>query len=259
MKSKIAAGVLTGVIALTLVGCGINNSTVLDAAKTFTQAQIDGDSKVIQAIDHSSPLEFPAQFVLSNASKAGYSNHKIGEFKFEQVNDTTVNVFGPKDIASGSLSLSFIKEDGKFYFDNIGVERAPKPVPFKIDAKELLKDIQNNAVAPDGGLAMNNMVTTAITLGKNKSPWVWIEISNDNIQEFRIEKIDTDITAEMTKVTAYLDVKYHAPQTMMTIEADYQSKGTFVVQYKWAKDANGKYAWNYSKVELNSKLSGTKI
>jgi hypothetical protein len=115
---RIATGVLITVIALTLVGCGMNNSTVLDAAKTFTQAQINGDSKVIQEIDRSGPLAYPAQYVLSLASTSGYSKHNIDEFKFEQVNDTTANVLGPKDI--GDKSLSFVKENGKYYFDSMG-------------------------------------------------------------------------------------------------------------------------------------------
>lgn len=55
---------------------------------------------------------------MSSTSKAGYSNHIIDEFTFELVNDTTVNVRGPKDIRD--KSLSFVKENGNYFFDSIG-------------------------------------------------------------------------------------------------------------------------------------------
>lgn len=105
-------------LTISLAGCGIENSSSLEAAKIFTQAQIDGDKKVMEEINHSLPLTFPPQYVLSEASKNGYNKHKIAEFNFEQVNDTTINVYGPKDI--GNLSLSFVKEDGKYYFESMG-------------------------------------------------------------------------------------------------------------------------------------------
>lgn len=100
--------------SLILAGCGINNSTVVDAAKTFTQAEISGDAKTLNQIDHSGPLEYPAQYVLDNASKAGYPKHKLSEFTFEQVGDDTVKVSGPKDI--NPPTLKFVKENNKYYF-----------------------------------------------------------------------------------------------------------------------------------------------
>ena len=138
---RIVAGFLVGIVALTLTGCGMNNSTVLDAAKTFTQGEIDGDTKVINEIDHSSPSQYPPQYILSGASKAGYSKHKIDEFKFVQVDDATVNVLGPKDI--GDLQLSFIKENGKYFFDSKGevkitqaqVQAAQQPKEVSVDKK----------------------------------------------------------------------------------------------------------------------------
>jgi hypothetical protein len=105
------------VIALAGCGSGINNFTVTDAAKTFIQAEIDGNYKVINEINGSNPLEFTPQYLLSLASNNGYSKHKIGEFKFEQVDDITVNVFGPKDI--GDESLVFIKQNGQYFFNGI--------------------------------------------------------------------------------------------------------------------------------------------
>jgi len=99
-------------------GIGINNSTALDAAKTFTQAMISGDSKVMKEINHSSPLEYPAWSVLEDATLHGYSKHKISEFKFKLDNklDYVVHVNGPMDI--GNHSLQFTKENGKYYFSS---------------------------------------------------------------------------------------------------------------------------------------------
>jgi hypothetical protein len=103
-----------------LAGCGINNDTPIDAAKTFTQAQISGDAKTMGDIDHSGPLEFPAQFVIDSAFKSGYNKYKLSDFSFKQDSDSNVIVVGPKDIGTGTYNLQFTKENGKYYFIGYG-------------------------------------------------------------------------------------------------------------------------------------------
>ncbi|MHB8127323.1 MAG: hypothetical protein ACYDEJ_17210 [Desulfitobacteriaceae bacterium] len=136
------------------------------------------------------------------------------------------------------------------------VDSIPTPIPFQKDVDGLLKDLQHT-VTPVGGISTvgpNNTYPYALTFGTNdrNSSIQFIELSKDAIQEFRIDKIVTDMPAGTAKVTAYLDVKYTVSGRAMQINGNMQSKGAFVIEYSWLKNADGKYSWTYKQVNPNS-------
>lgn len=130
-------------------------------------------------------------------------------------------------------------------------DQVPEPVPFKIDSKELLKDMQNT-IGLNGGINTVDPTTKvpyAFTLGKTGS-MAFIEIPNDKIKEFRIENTDTN--ADIAKVTVYLDVIYSVSKNPLVPDGNYESKGTVLVVYNWTRNTSGKYSWNFNRYDANS-------
>lgn len=126
------------------------------------------------------------------------------------------------------------------------------PIPFQKDVDDLLKDLQHT-VTPAGGINTGDNITNSYTLtfGTNdkNSPIHFEELSKDKIQEFRIDKIVTDIPAGKARITAYLDVKYTVSGRSMQSNGNMLSKGTFEVLYSWLKNSDGKYSWTFTKVD----------
>ncbi len=135
MKRLLITSLILSSVVLT--GCGMQNGTPIDAAKTFTQAQISGDSKIMNQIDHSGPLEFPAQYILNEAYKSGYNKCQISDFTFQQKSDSSVIVVGPKDKGINPVDLKFTKENGKYYF--IGYGQVPS---LKLDSAPYVNNMK---------------------------------------------------------------------------------------------------------------------
>jgi len=136
------------------------------------------------------------------------------------------------------------------------VDSISNPIPFQKDVDGLLKDLQHT-VTPSGGISTigpDNTFSYALTFGTNdrNSSMQFIELSKDNIQEFRIDKLVTDVPSGVAKITAYLDITYTVSGKDMQINGNMQSKGTFVVEYSWSKGSNGKYSWSFNQVINNT-------
>lgn len=95
----------------------MNNDTPVDATKVLIQACIDGDSKLMSKINHSSLLAYPPQFLLERASERKLYNYKMTDFTFKPDGDDAVVVSNKK--AGLNWKCIFVKEKDGWYFSDI--------------------------------------------------------------------------------------------------------------------------------------------
>lgn len=109
---------MLGLVLFAVTRCGgMNNGTPMDAAKVLIQACIDGDSKLMSKINHSSPLAYPPQFLLERASDYKLYKYKMSDFTFTPAGDDAVVVTNKK--AGLNWKCIFVKEKDGWYFSEI--------------------------------------------------------------------------------------------------------------------------------------------
>lgn len=117
MKKALVVVLLLGLVLFAATRCGgMNNDTPMDAAKVLIQACIDGDPKLMSKINHSSPLAYPPQFLLEQASERKLYKYKMSDFTFTPAGDAVV-VTNKK--AGLNWTCKFVREKDGWYFDDI--------------------------------------------------------------------------------------------------------------------------------------------
>lgn len=120
MRKKLLLVLTLLMLTVTIsAGCGksLDNSTPEKAAKTFMQALINGDSKVLEELNMSSPLQYPTHLLLSMATEWELSKYSINDFTFEKVGNNVVRVKSAK--ARIDIKFEMVQKDGKWYFYDI--------------------------------------------------------------------------------------------------------------------------------------------
>jgi len=85
MGKKLILFLIALMVAVSLLGCGcdrINQSSMKDTAKTFVQALINGDEKVLDKINKSDLFNAPTYFLMSDFAP-DFADTKLSNYEFD--------------------------------------------------------------------------------------------------------------------------------------------------------------------------------
>lgn len=233
---------------LLLPGCGaggIDQSTPLSVAQAFTQAEINGDSKVLKQIDASDQMDYSINNILELATNAHFSQYKLGDFQFKQTDDHTVKVTLPEAMSKENMgqrryNLYFLEKDGKYFFSSLGpialsdVSSAKEDTPkfSKTDA-DVLNDLKQSHIAIP---LLNSPSFTSSYIFYGEPSSLQTGVTVDKVNEFKIIKSTFDVPRADSiyqKLTIETDFDFKVKDGDYDQVGNYNAKGTFELQYSF--------------------------
>ena len=104
-------------VMLLLPACGgVDNKNVMDAAKTFMTAMVEGDMELMSEINHSDGWNFPADHMITIANRDGVVGMDLSDMEFEQIDDRMVEVTFTTNQGEDGYTLVFNEEKDGYYF-----------------------------------------------------------------------------------------------------------------------------------------------